>query len=68
MYNALVMLQIESRDILQVHHQEYIFLKNAQSYNREVNVRRERNEHMLHVEYLAACSYHLLYNHLKETM
>ena len=68
MYNALVMLQIESRDVLPVHHRDYIFLKNAQSYNREVDVRRERNECTLHLEYLAAVHYHHLYNHLKETM
>ena len=68
MYNALVMLQIESRDVLPVHHRDYIFLKNAQSYNREVDERREQNERKLHLEYLAVVSYNHLYYHLKETM
>ena len=68
MYNALVMLQIESRDVLPVHRRDYIFLKNAQSYNRAVDVRKERNERYVHLEYLATVSYHHLYYHLKETM
>ena len=68
MYDALVALQKESRDVLPIHHQEYIFLKNAQSYQREINEMRERNEPTILVDHKAACSYHQLYDHLKETM
>ena len=68
MYNALVMFQKESRDILPVNHQEYMYLKTVQNYNREVNEMREQNKITVREDNLDSFSYHQLYNHLKETM